>query len=94
MLQHIIFDVVVHTFFNVAVLVFLRCCSTYFFDVALHILCCCGILQFMFFNVEIHIFAILQYLQSNVALYKFSIYFCNVAVEMFHAHLGQGHGGE
>jgi hypothetical protein len=47
----------------------------------------------MFFNVVIYIFAILQYLQSNVEPYSFSIFFCNVAIEMFYALLGQGRGG-
>ena len=37
-------------------------------------------------------FLMLHYLQPIVALYSFSIYFYNVAVEVLHAFLRQGRG--
>jgi hypothetical protein len=61
---------------------FFRCCSIYS-DVAVYVFHCCNT---YFCDVAVFTF--------NVALYRFLICFCNVAVELFYALLGQGHGWE
>ena len=67
----------------------LRCCSTYFFNLAIHNFL---ILQYIIFDVAVHSFAMLQYLYSDVALHSLHI-FAILYLKCF-VFLGQGSGGE